>query len=159
MGLLDRFRTGHSDESAGGAEDVQEGSASDLAIEDYDRLEPRAVSDKLSGLSQVELGEVEDYERAHKERPAILNKLRFMRSNEPFEGYDAMEPAEIKERLAKSDSQGVKAVRDYERKFQGRREILEETARVLPQASESASETQSREEKTARVRASMRKRN
>lgn len=82
-----------------------------------------------------------------------------MRSSEPFEGYDAMPPDQIKERLAGADSQGVKAVRDYERKFQGRREILDETARVLPQASESAGETKSREEKSARVRESMRKRN
>ena len=158
MGLLDRFRNDHADDNAGAAEGDQGGNASGLAIEGYDRLEPRAVSDQLHELSQTELGEVEEYERAHKERPAILNKLRFMRTSEPFEGYDAMPPQQIKEALAGADSQGVKRVRDYERKFQGRREILDETARVLPQASESASETRSREEKTARVQASMRKR-
>ena len=48
MGLLDRFRNGHADDSAGAAEGEPGGASSDLAIDGYDRLEPRAVSDQLS---------------------------------------------------------------------------------------------------------------
>ena len=159
MGLLDRFRSGSAEDNADSQESAPEGNASDLAIDGYERLDQRAVSDKLHELSQAELEDVEDYERSHKERPAILSKLRFMRSKQPLDGYDDMSPDQIKQELAGCDSQGVKKVRDYERKFQGRREILEEAARVLPQATESAGETKSREEKSARVRESMRKRN
>jgi hypothetical protein len=43
-------------------------------------------------------------------------------------------------------------VRDYERKFARRTQVLEEAARVLPTSPASAAEDRSREEKAARLR-------
>ena len=62
----------------------------------------------------------------------MLDKLRYMRGSEPLPGYDALTPEQIAEALAGADAETVKAVRDYERKFHGRRSVLDETARVLP---------------------------
>ena len=60
---------------------------------------------------------METYERAHGNRPAVLEKLRYMRGTEPLPGYDALTPEQIAEALAGADAETVKAVRDYERKF------------------------------------------
>ena len=82
----------------------------------------------------------------------MLDKLRYMRSNEPLRGYDALSPEQIAEALADADTQTVKAVRDYEHKFGDRPEVMEAAARVLPTATASAGEDQAREEQSARVR-------
>jgi hypothetical protein len=126
-------------------------------IPGYDRLKADDIVSRMSGLTQVELEAVEDYERSHEARPEVLNKLRYMRSPEPVEGYDELSPDEIAELLKGADGQKVKAIRDYERKFQGRRQVLDETARVLPEARESAANAKAREEKAERVRLGMRK--
>jgi hypothetical protein len=76
------------------------------------------VSDQLSQLSQVELAAVETYERAHRSQPVVLEKLRYVRSSEPMPGYDALTPEQIAEELAGADAETIRAVRDYERKFQ-----------------------------------------
>ena len=66
-----------------------------LPIPGYDQLKDKQISDQLSQLSQVELATVETYERAHASRPAVLEKLRYMRSSEPLPGYDDLTPEQI----------------------------------------------------------------
>ena len=127
-----------------------------LPVSDYDRLAPKQIADGLHARSQVELAAIEEYERAHQARPVVLDKLRYMRSPEPLDGYDAMSGGEIVAALGRADAAGVRAVRDYERKFQHRREVLDEAARVLPGASANAEETRAREAKTEAVRRAMR---
>ena len=129
----------------------------ELPIAGYDRLKPDEITVQLHELSQVELAAIEQYERGHGSRQAVLGKLGYLMRSEPLPGYDAMAPDEINRILGESDSQQVRAVRDYERKFQQRRDVLDETARVLPEAPANADETRSRDEKIARVRASMRR--
>jgi hypothetical protein len=138
-------------------QDEPRSTSGDAPIEGYDRMKADDVVNRMSDLTQVELAAVEEYERSHEERPEVLNKLRYMRSSEPVEGYDELSPDQIAEVLEGSDGQQVKAIRDYERKFQHRRQVLDEAARVLPEARESAENARSREEKAERVRVGMRK--
>jgi hypothetical protein len=123
-----------------------------LPISGYDQLGDKQVSDQLSQLSQVELAAVETYERAHGKRRVVLDKLRYMRSSEPLPGYDALTPEQIATALADADAETVRAVRDYERKFQHRQSVLNEAARVRPTSQASAGEERAREEKAALLR-------
>ena len=97
----------------------------------YEGLDDREVMDKLSKHSQVELGRVEDYERAHKGRKSILDKLRYMRGREPHPDYDALSPEEVVALVAGSDRATIKRIRGYERKFANRPEVLDEVVRAL----------------------------
>ena len=123
-----------------------------LPISDYDRLGDKEVGDRLSQLSQVELATVETYERAHGNRPAVLEKLRYMQGTEPLPGYDTLTTEQIAEALAGADAETVRAVRDYERKFAHRQSVLNEAARVLPTARASAREERAREDKASLLR-------
>ena len=123
-----------------------------LPFPDYDKLDDREVGARLTALSQVELGAVEDYERSHHDRPEVLAKLRYMRTTEPLPGYDALSAESIVSALADADSETVRKVRDYERKFRRRAEVMDETARVLPTALPSAREVRDREEQATRLR-------
>jgi hypothetical protein len=123
-----------------------------VPIPGYDRLSDSEIIDRLSQLSQVELAAVDAHERAHERRPAVLHKLRYMSGTEPLPGYDALTPEQIAEALAEADSETVKAVRDYERKFQHRQAVLGEAARVLPSSRPSAREERARDEKAALLR-------
>lgn len=96
----------------------------------YDRLNAREVMDGLHHHSQTELEGIETYERSHKSRESVLDKLRWMRGSEPLPGYDALSVDEISAALADADLKAIKRVRSYERKFANRREVLEEVARV-----------------------------
>jgi hypothetical protein len=125
---------------------------SPVPISGYDQLSDKEVGDRLSQLSQVELAAVETYERAHRNRPAVLHKLHYMHGTEPLPGYDALTTEQITEALADADAETVKAVRDYERKFQRRRSVLAEAARVLPSSPASTREERARDEKAALLR-------
>lgn len=123
-----------------------------LPIPGYDQLNARKVGARLSQLSQVQLGAVEAYERSHADRPEVLDKLRYMRGGEPLPGYDALSEEQIVEALAGADADTVKAVRDYERKFGRREQVLAEARRVLPTAPESPRQERAREGQATRVR-------
>ncbi len=79
-----------------------ESAADQLAIAHYDRLGEKSVISQLTHLSRDELAEVEAYERAHRERPAVLEALTYARQG----GVDAAT---------------AKAVGDFERSVAGRR--------------------------------------
>jgi hypothetical protein len=147
-----RYRPRRGQASPAGSNEAIPQGADRLPIPGYDRLDAREVAARLSELSQVQLGDVESYERSHKDRPEVLNKLRYMRGSEPLPGYDALSTEQIVEVLAGADAERVKAVRDYERKFRGRQQVLAEAARVLPTAQASPREAQAREDRATRVR-------
>jgi hypothetical protein len=152
MKILDRLRN-RPPRPAGdvGSAEVSAHEQS-LPIPGYDRLNSKQVTGQLAQLSQVELATVDFYERAHGNRPAVLDKLRYMRGREPLPGYDALRLDQIAKALSGADAETVKAVRDYERKFAHRRQVIEEAARILPAAPASAREARAREEQDARVR-------
>jgi hypothetical protein len=118
----------------------------------YDPLGDREVTARVRQFSQVELAAIETYERSHRNRAEVLDKLRYMRGSEPLPGYDALSPEQITTALAGADTRTVRAVRDYERKFRHRPEVLEEAMRALPNATASAGEDRAHEERDARVR-------
>jgi len=123
-----------------------------VPIPGYDELDGKQVNERLSQLTQVELAAVETYERAHEDRPVVLDKLRYMQGTEPLPGYDALTPEQIAEALAGADAETVRAVRDYERKFRHRQSVMEAAARALPSSPASAREKRAREEKAALLR-------
>jgi hypothetical protein len=153
MKILDALRNRRSQ---GSEEDTQAATSSpdehQLPISGYDGLKDKQIANQLSQLSQEELATVETYERAHEGRPVVLDKLRYMRGSEPLPGYDALTSEQIAEQLAGADAETVKAVRDYERKFQHRQSVLDEAARVLPNSEASAGEARAHEEKAALLR-------
>jgi hypothetical protein len=153
MKMLDALRHRRS-RGAGRGSDAATRSPDEqqLPIPGYDRLTEKQIANQLSRLSQAELATVETYERAHAARHVVLDKLRYMRGSEPLPGYDALTPEQIAKALAGADAETVKAVRDYERKFQHRQSVLDETARVLPSSRASAGEERAHEEKAALLR-------
>ena len=101
-----------------------------LPFAGYDDLDDREVMTALSGHSQVELEAVESYERSHQERKPVLDKLRYMRQDEPMSGYDALSSEEVVAALKDADLPAIRRVRGYERKFANRRNVMEEVVRV-----------------------------
>jgi len=154
MNILKRIRnrSHRGQDSHPGSREAGSQDADRLPIPGYDQLDARKVGARLSQLSQVELGAVEDYERSHADRPEVLDKLRYMRGHEPLPGYDALSPEQIAEALAGVDAETVRAVRDYERKFRRREHVLAEATRVLPTAPASPRQERAREGRAARVR-------
>jgi hypothetical protein len=158
MKLLDRLRNRPprgeaSDPGSTGASSADE---QQLPIARFDQLDGKQVVSRLSELSQVELAAVEAHERSHRERPVVLNRLRWLRGSQPLPGYDALDSDEILRALAGADAATVKAVRSYERHHRDRPEVRAEAARVLPTARASAAEDRARDEKAALVQAGLR---
>jgi hypothetical protein len=123
-----------------------------LPISGYDNLHEKDVIGRFRELSQVQLAEIEGYERSHRNRRVVLHKLRYMRSPEPVSGYDALEPAEIVRRLEAGDTATIRAIRDYEGKFRRRRQVLAAAAKALPNAVTNPGEQRRRDEKAERTR-------
>jgi hypothetical protein len=96
----------------------------------YDRLDEKQLKQGLRGHSQIELEAVDNYERTHKQREAVLSKLRYPRGREPLPGYDALGAEEILAALEDADLQTIKKVRGYERKFRGHSRVLDEVVRI-----------------------------
>jgi hypothetical protein len=151
MKILDALRNRRSHGDVPG-EDASAPDAAELPFPGYDRLDDREIGARLPELSQVELAAVETYERSHKDRREVLEKLHYMHSIEPLPGYDALSPEQIAEALGGADAETVRAVRDYERKFGHRPQVMEAAGRALPTATASAGEDRADEEKAGRVR-------
>ena len=154
MSVLDRFRNRSPRGEARDSTAPGPGSTHEdrLPISGYDRLDEKEIVGRLRELSQVELAQVERYERSNRARPSVLNKLRFLRTVEPVPGYDTLAPEQVTEALGEADTETVKAVRNYERKFQRRPGVLAESDRVRPTSTPSAREDRVREESAERIR-------
>jgi hypothetical protein len=96
----------------------------------YDGLKTKHLVASLSSRSQVELAEIESYERAHENRRVVFDKLRWLRQDEPLPGYDALSDEEVVAMLDEADVATIKRVRGYERKFAARRIVLDEVTRL-----------------------------
>jgi hypothetical protein len=151
MKILDALRNRRSQADVPG-EDASAPDAAELPFAGYDRLDDKEIGARLPELSQVELAAVETYERSHKDRKEVLEKLHYMHTTEPLPGYDALSPEQIAEALAGADAETVRAVRDYERKFGHRAQVMEAAAGALPTATASAGEDQAAEDKATRVK-------
>jgi ferritin-like metal-binding protein YciE len=109
-------------------------SEGDLAIARYDSLTADEVIARLSGLSQVDLGKVDAYERRHQTRSTVLERVSSLRGNEPWPGYDELNATEIRKALADATDERVQAVRSYERAHKDRTSVLEAAERELTAA-------------------------
>jgi hypothetical protein len=156
--ILERLRTLSAHRKGREPGPAEAGAADEqrLPIAGYDQLDGKSVASQLSRLSQVELVAVEAYERSHRNRPVVLNRLGWLRGNEPLPGYDTLDSDGVVRALAVADKATVKAVRSYERHHRDRQAVRAEVARVLSTARASAAEDRSRADKAELVRAGMR---
>jgi hypothetical protein len=102
-----------------------------LPIPGYDRIGNKHVVAELSKHSQAELAAIETYERSHKNRLPVFDKLRYLRGKEPLAGYDALTVEQILAELEGADQATLQRTRLYERKFKRRPDLLEEIATAL----------------------------
>jgi hypothetical protein len=125
MKILDSLRhRGSAAAADGGPGDDQ------LPIARYDHLRPHQVAEQLHLLSQTDLAAIEGHERSHQNRPEVLDKLRYLRGNEPLPDYDALDAEQIATALQSADLETLTRVREYELKFHRRDQVMEELARV-----------------------------
>jgi hypothetical protein len=125
-----RFILGREVDVAGEVDAVEPSQSDDspLPIPGYDRIKDKDLITELSKHSQAELAAIETYERSHKKRLAVFDKLRYLRGQEPLQGYDALGVKEILVGLEGADVGTLQRTRVYERKFQRRPDLLEEVA-------------------------------
>ena len=131
MTLLDSLRYGFSGDDAPSSSAKADGSDDSEPLPGYDRISVKHLIPDLSKHSQVELTAIETYERSHKKRPPVFDKLRYLRGKEPLQGYDALGVKEILTGLKGADTATLRKTRVYERKFQRRPDVLENVAAAL----------------------------
>ncbi len=101
-------------------------SEEDLAIENYDELNVGEIDERLPKLSQIELAKIDAFERKHKDRTTVLNRIGALQRTEPWPGYDELTVGEIEAVLAQSDDESLQGnVRDYERAHKNRVGVLD----------------------------------
>jgi len=135
MNLFNAFRNGTRRELADADAPAPSAADADLTKR-FERLNEHDAVTELGQLDQAALGAIETFERSHGDRPAVLNKLRYLRQPEPLPGYDRLEPDAIAEALAEVDTPTVKLVREYERKMQGRPSVLKAVSLALHQGAD-----------------------
>jgi len=119
------------------AEGVAKGAVAreeDLPIARYRSLTADVIASRLPELSQVDLGKVEAYERAHDNRRSVLDRIGTLRTSEPWSGYDGLNVDEIRSALAGADDRRARAVREYERTHKNRAGVIAATERELANA-------------------------
>jgi predicted ester cyclase len=97
-----------------------EPASADEPFSGYDRADEMELVRELHLHSQAELERIEAYERSHKSRTRVLNKLHYLRQSEPIPGYDDLSVEEIAAAVEDADLATIKNVRAYERKFHNR---------------------------------------
>jgi hypothetical protein len=96
----------------------------------YDELNAGQVVARLSELPQRELGAVDAYERANRNRRSVLERLDALTAEEPWPGYDDEEPDAILRRVRRGGPVASR-VRDYEARHRRRVPVLEAAQREL----------------------------
>jgi ferritin-like metal-binding protein YciE len=96
-----------------------------LPIQRYRSLSTEQIVSELSELSEPDLHKVESYERKNRNRPAILNRIRVLRGQEPWAGYDGLTVPEIEAVLNEGDYQRAQDVLVYERAHKNRPEVIQ----------------------------------
>jgi ferritin-like metal-binding protein YciE len=109
-------------------------SEQDLAIANYDTLTAEEITNKLTGLSQIDLARIDSYERRNQDRTTVLSRVSSLRGSEPWPGYDELTTTEVQAVLSEGDDERVKAVRAYERSHKNRAGVIKATERELANA-------------------------
>lgn len=129
--MLDNLRNRAPVTNGDAGSQVSSAPEGDLAVADYDGLDAKKLTAVLPPRSQVELTAIEDHERANQARAPVLDKLRYLREEEPVPGYDALSTEQVLTQLQSADLPVVKDVREYERRHQDRRQILDAIVVVI----------------------------
>ena len=103
----------------------------DLPIAGYDSLRAGEIVERLPQLSQVELAQVDAYERRHGNRKTILAKIDSLQGAAPWAGYDEQSADEIESRVRDADEDEARKVRDYESRHKARKGVLEAAQRAV----------------------------
>ncbi|MDQ6804124.1 MAG: ferritin-like domain-containing protein [Actinomycetota bacterium] len=109
-------------------------SEGDLAIARYDTLTADEITNKLSGLSQIDLAKIDSYERKRQNRATILSRVTTLRGSEPWAGYDELTAAEVQAVLSEGEEERIKQTRAYERSHKNRASVLKAAERELSNA-------------------------
>jgi hypothetical protein len=140
MTVLDspRFKRFTLGREVDGAQNTRSETRSDdgqLPLPGYDRIKSKDLIRELSKHSQAELTAIEIYERSHKKRLEVFDKLRYLRGPEPLQDYDTLSVEQILAGLEGADMGTLQRTRLYERKFQRRPDVLENVAAALREKS------------------------
>ncbi|MCI2424260.1 hypothetical protein MOQ72_43395 [Saccharopolyspora sp. K220] len=100
----------------------------ELPIADYDSLRATQIVQKLPGLTQQGLHQVEGYEARNRARATILSRIDELRGQEPWPGYDEMTVDEILPRMRSMPPEEQVGLASYERRHKQRRTIVESAA-------------------------------
>jgi ferritin-like metal-binding protein YciE len=104
-------------------------SEDDLPITGYDGLTVTEIVGRLDGLSQIDLSKIDAYERKNQNRNGITERVRRLRGDEPWPGYDELSAVEIKAVLDEGDEERGQRVRVYEREHKNRTSVLRAAGR------------------------------
>ncbi|MET8944011.1 hypothetical protein ABZX30_10570 [Streptomyces sp. NPDC004542] len=99
-------------------------SEEDLPIHGFSQLSTDQIHQRLGTLSQSDLTVIEAYERTHARRKGVLDAVEQLRGEQPWAGYDSMEPDEITVRLRDVPVDHVRQVQEYEQRHRRRREVV-----------------------------------
>jgi hypothetical protein len=91
-------------------------------IPGYDDLNAGQIVARLSDLTQRDLATTLAYERAHRNRRAVVERAQALTTTEPWPGYDDLATSQVLERI---NTSSATAVRDYESRHRRRVAILE----------------------------------
>jgi flagellar motility protein MotE (MotC chaperone) len=106
---------------------------SELPIPRFSQLSIDDIKQQLRTLSQSDLTVIEGYERAHANRPGVLDTIEQLRGSEPWDDYDTMNPDKITTQLQNVPSSVARQVLEYERLHRRRQEVISAAeARTAP---------------------------
>jgi hypothetical protein len=109
-------------------------SEQDVPIARYDSLTAADVVEKLNGLSQIDLAKLDAYERKNQNRSTVLGRVRALRGDEPWPGYDELNATEVNAVLGEGDEERIKRVRSYERSHKNRAAVIDAAEREATNA-------------------------
>ena len=121
-------RQSHSARGSAGAERQRKlsgASAVPLPIQQYPSLSTDEILTKLAELSEIDLRKVDSYERKHKNRRAVLSRIRVLQGEEPWPRYDELAVKDIEAELNNGDYQRAQDVLVYERAHKNRPELIQ----------------------------------
>ncbi|TLS40888.1 hypothetical protein FE633_39310 [Streptomyces montanus] len=104
----------------------------DLPIARFSQLGADEIQRRLRSLSQSDLTVIEGYERSHANRPGVLEAIEQLRGNEPWPGYDTMEPSRIMDRLQNEPLSVARQVLEHERRHRRRQTIISAAEARVP---------------------------
>jgi hypothetical protein len=103
----------------------------DLPISSYDSLESSDVEDRLEALTQTDLAQVYGYERAHRDRPTVINAIEARIVDLPIPAYDSLKVAEILRRLGALDAEELEVLGAYEGRTKNRSTVVSQIESLL----------------------------